>query len=323
MDSRSTDRTDDPTVAETPGCSGPLLLGNLHGAKYRDFSASRREYRAQLRHRAAEQRGSANRHCLPRPRPKQPQLPQSPPRVTQRRQPALIRQMTQTPPMRRALREAEEVARTAAAERVEAVCRAEVAPSSRRPPPAAKSARLQKRTPQLRGRLYHVTRIQRCAVRQGATRSMNRQTSPAPSPIPYTIASTPQTPAPSQPVLRPSHSPWNRPNKPLCQTKRVPTLSPSVANILPSRLRWRLQSAASRQATTDPAVRRATTPTTHRESAKSIAVPSIRLKLYTSVVRTDNLTAEGRPRSCFVCWSPGSKADSEAPGPHTTFVFQR
>ena len=28
---------------------------NLHGAKYRDFSASRREYRAQLRHRAAEQ----------------------------------------------------------------------------------------------------------------------------------------------------------------------------------------------------------------------------------------------------------------------------
>jgi cellulose synthase operon protein YhjQ len=28
---------------------------NLHGAKYRDFSASRREYRAQMRHRAAEQ----------------------------------------------------------------------------------------------------------------------------------------------------------------------------------------------------------------------------------------------------------------------------
>ena len=28
---------------------------NLHGAKYRDFSANRREYRAQMRHRAAEQ----------------------------------------------------------------------------------------------------------------------------------------------------------------------------------------------------------------------------------------------------------------------------
>jgi len=32
---------------------------NLHGAKYRDFSASRREYRAQMRHRAAEQQAEA------------------------------------------------------------------------------------------------------------------------------------------------------------------------------------------------------------------------------------------------------------------------
>jgi cellulose synthase operon protein YhjQ len=32
---------------------------NLHGAKYRDFSASRREYRAQMRHRAAEQEAEA------------------------------------------------------------------------------------------------------------------------------------------------------------------------------------------------------------------------------------------------------------------------
>src|ERR1700728_5446825 len=56
MDSRSTDRTEDPAVAETPEDVAVLYSwANLHGAKYRDFSASRREYRAQLRHRAAEQ----------------------------------------------------------------------------------------------------------------------------------------------------------------------------------------------------------------------------------------------------------------------------
>src|SRR5271154_440586 len=56
MDSRSTDRIDDPAVAETPEDVAVLYSwANLHGAKYRDFSASRREYRAQLRHRAAEQ----------------------------------------------------------------------------------------------------------------------------------------------------------------------------------------------------------------------------------------------------------------------------
>ena len=226
---------------------------------------------------------------MPRPRPKQPQLPQSPPRDTQRRQPALIRQMTQTPPFavpcvrpkKPPVPLQPNVSKPPAAQKQ---------PPSPRPPPAAKSARLQKRTPQLRGR-PHVTRIQRCAVRQGATRSMNRQTSPAPSPIPTPSPPLLRRPRPLSQCCDPSHSPWNRPNKPLCQTKRVPTLSPSVANILPSRLRWRLQSAASRQATTDPAVRRATTPTTHRESAKSIAVPSIRLKPSTlQVVRTDNLT---------------------------------
>src|ERR1700742_2475817 len=56
MDSRSTDKTDDPAVAETPEDVAVLYSwANLHGAKYRDFSASRREYRAQLRHRAAQQ----------------------------------------------------------------------------------------------------------------------------------------------------------------------------------------------------------------------------------------------------------------------------
>ena len=47
MDSRSTDKTDDPAVAETPEDVAVLYSwANLHGAKYRDFSASRREYRA-------------------------------------------------------------------------------------------------------------------------------------------------------------------------------------------------------------------------------------------------------------------------------------
>ena len=56
MDSRGADKTDELAVAETPEDVAVLYSwANLHGAKYRDFSASRREYRAQLRHRAAEQ----------------------------------------------------------------------------------------------------------------------------------------------------------------------------------------------------------------------------------------------------------------------------
>lgn len=53
---RNTDRHDDLPVVETPEDVAVLYSwANLHGAKYRDFSASRREYRAQLRRRAAEQ----------------------------------------------------------------------------------------------------------------------------------------------------------------------------------------------------------------------------------------------------------------------------
>ena len=56
MDSRGLDKMDDLPVADTPEDVAVLYSwANLHGAKYRDFSASRREYRAQLRHRAAEQ----------------------------------------------------------------------------------------------------------------------------------------------------------------------------------------------------------------------------------------------------------------------------
>ena len=44
------------SLGETPEDVAILYSwANLHGAKYRDFSASRREYRAQVRHRAAEE----------------------------------------------------------------------------------------------------------------------------------------------------------------------------------------------------------------------------------------------------------------------------
>ena len=56
MNSRGANNTDKLPIVETPEDVAVLYSwANLHGAKYRDFSASRREYRAQLRHRAAEQ----------------------------------------------------------------------------------------------------------------------------------------------------------------------------------------------------------------------------------------------------------------------------
>ena len=126
MDSRNTDRTDDPAVAETPEDVAVLYSwANLHGAKYRDFSASRREYRAQLRHRAAEQ---VREQAL---------LAQAEAETAAAAAESVARQAAQAArnhqaedadsSMRRALREAEEAARTAAAERVEAARRAEAA----------------------------------------------------------------------------------------------------------------------------------------------------------------------------------------------------
>ena len=125
MESRDKDR-DDELAAETPEDVAVLYSwANLHGAKYRDFSASRREYRAQLRHRAAEQvreqallaqaeaeaaaktAESAARHAAEAARTNPTHMSDS--------------------GVQRSLREAEEAARTAAAERVEAARRAEAA----------------------------------------------------------------------------------------------------------------------------------------------------------------------------------------------------
>ncbi|WP_433964076.1 hypothetical protein [Tunturiibacter gelidiferens] len=130
MDSRGTDKitdkVEDLAVTETPEDVAVLYSwANLHGAKYRDFSASRREYRAQLRHRAAEQvreqallaqaeaeDAAATADAAARNASKVALDPYSEDSDSHRR---------------RALREAEEAARTAAAERLEAARRAEVA----------------------------------------------------------------------------------------------------------------------------------------------------------------------------------------------------
>ena len=200
MDSRSSDRNDDPAVAETPEDVAVLYSwANLHGAKYRDFSASRREYRAQLRHRAAEQvreqallaqaeaeaaaaaAESASRHAAQAARTHQAEDKDS--------------------SMRRALREAEEAARTAAAERVEAARRAEAAAV------AEAAARREEReiaeahaSAQRQAARYAESEIRRRAATGVQQAPADLPSTPA---DPYTIASTPQTPVPSQPSLRP------------------------------------------------------------------------------------------------------------------------
>ncbi len=125
MESRGRDR-DDELAPETPEDVAVLYSwANLHGAKYRDFSASRREYRAQLRHRAAEQ---VREQAL---------LAQAEAEAAAKTAESAARQaaeVARTNPthmsdsgVQRSLREAEDAARTAAAERVEAARRAEAA----------------------------------------------------------------------------------------------------------------------------------------------------------------------------------------------------
>ncbi len=125
MESHGRDK-DDELAGETPEDVAVLYSwANLHGAKYRDFSASRREYRAQLRHRAAEQ---VREQAL---------LAQAEAEAAAKAAESAARQAAETARtnpthmsdsgVQRSLREAEEAARTAAAERVEAARRAEAA----------------------------------------------------------------------------------------------------------------------------------------------------------------------------------------------------
>lgn len=126
MEKRATDKIEDLGVAETPEDVAVLYSwANLHGAKYRDFSASRREYRAQLRHRAAEQ---VRQQAL---------MAQAEAEAAAEAAEAAARKAAETArtqqgsksdsTVRMNLKQAEEAARTAAAERVEAARRAEAA----------------------------------------------------------------------------------------------------------------------------------------------------------------------------------------------------
>jgi cellulose synthase operon protein YhjQ len=126
MDSRSRDKIDEPAAADTPEDVAVLYSwANLHGAKYRDFSASRREYRAQLRHRAAEQ---VREQALLAQAEAEAAAAAAESAARRAAEAARIHQAEDADSsMRRALREAEEAARTAAAERVEAARRAEAA----------------------------------------------------------------------------------------------------------------------------------------------------------------------------------------------------
>jgi cellulose synthase operon protein YhjQ len=126
MESRGTDRIDDLAVAETPEDVAVLYSwANLHGAKYRDFSASRREYRAQLRHRAAEQ---VRQQALLAKAEAEAAAEAAEAAARRATEAARIPQaQDSTSSVNRSLRQAEEAARTAAAERLEAARRAEAA----------------------------------------------------------------------------------------------------------------------------------------------------------------------------------------------------
>ena len=114
------------TLAETPEDVAILYSwANLHGAKYRDFSASRREYRAQVRHRAAEELKAAELKAKGEAEAAAAEAE----RVAREAERAVKTSdaVDDAPGRERALREAEEAAHRAAAERVEAARRAESA----------------------------------------------------------------------------------------------------------------------------------------------------------------------------------------------------
>ncbi len=126
MDSQGTDRTDELATGETPEDVAVLYSwANLHGAKYRDFSASRREYRAQLRQRAAQQVREQALLAQAEAEAAATAADSAGHRAVEAahsHRPGDSDASTQ-----RSLLQAEEAARTAAAERVEAARRAEVA----------------------------------------------------------------------------------------------------------------------------------------------------------------------------------------------------
>ena len=125
MDTPLTDTTEEP-LSETPEDVAILYSwANLHGAKYRDFSASRREYRAQVRHRAAEEL----RESELKAKAEAEAAATDAERIAREAERAARSLHSQDNGIDRdrALRDAEEAARRAGAERVEAARRAEAA----------------------------------------------------------------------------------------------------------------------------------------------------------------------------------------------------
>ena len=126
MENRSTERFEELPTVETPEDVAVLYSwANLHGAKYRDFSASRREYRAQLRHRAAEQ---AREQELRAQASAETAATFAERAVQQAEEVAMSNGGTDTQHTQdQARQEAEAAARVATAERIEAARRAEAA----------------------------------------------------------------------------------------------------------------------------------------------------------------------------------------------------
>jgi cellulose synthase operon protein YhjQ len=126
MDSSGREAGDEEAVAGTPEDVAVLYLwANLQGAKYRDFSASRREYRAQVRYRAAQAMRARELRAQA--------AAEAAAEVAQRAElAAMATARLQDEDDNRALRvqslqNAEEAARTASGERMEAARRAEAA----------------------------------------------------------------------------------------------------------------------------------------------------------------------------------------------------
>ncbi len=126
MEKHNSERIDELPTVETPEDVAVLYSwANLHGAKYRDFSASRREYRAQLRHRAAEQ---ARDQELRAQASAESSASFAERAARQEEETAMSKQARDTEySHQQALQEAEKAARVAAAERIEATRRAEAA----------------------------------------------------------------------------------------------------------------------------------------------------------------------------------------------------
>lgn len=128
-DSQDTDKIENQESAQPPEDVAVLYSwANMHGARYRDFSDSRREYREQLRQRAAEQLHEQATQARSEAKTAADSADAAVRRATQAAQAAQLHPPDETETIRQETqREAENAARNAAAERLEAARRAEAA----------------------------------------------------------------------------------------------------------------------------------------------------------------------------------------------------